>query len=100
MEAPQRRKEFHDIFRGRHVGPWRRWRRRLKRLKDDIFRILERAALETLIDQVFDFGSGDLDGHGRSFQTIPTVPRRTPARQAGGYKPTVRAVLTLLFSPA
>jgi len=42
---------------------WLGRRARLKRLQDDIFGILERAAPKTLIDKLLNFGSGDLNRH-------------------------------------
>jgi hypothetical protein len=40
--------------------------RRFQRLQDDILGILKHAALKTLIDERFNFGLGDLDGHKRA----------------------------------
>jgi hypothetical protein len=38
--------------------------RRAEGLKDDIFGVLEGSRIQALLDDGFDFGLGDLDGHG------------------------------------
>src|SRR5271157_5266729 len=67
IETPQGRKKFLDIFRRWRVGLRRHWRlrwARLERLQDDIFGVLKRVALETLIDKGLNFGFGDPNRHG------------------------------------
>ena len=42
-------------------------------LQDDIFGILKRAALKTLVDERLNFGLGDLNPHGRVLVFV--IPR-------------------------
>jgi hypothetical protein len=77
IEAPQRRKEFGDVFRGLRAGQRPSWRRSMERLEDYIFSVSERPSAASTMGARRRSGWGAIRLQNRS---NPGVPVRKASR--------------------